>query len=235
MSSNAAAADEIVAPPAPTGPLTMAGRLFIAGILALFAGELLYALAINDRFTLLARYNNPALFPKSNIDDLAILGDHFRSAFLVVLLASMAAFVAGWAVFVSKALSVRKATGGPSGGLAAVSIFVPLLNLFMPFAALKAIWRASHPADTLGKTPQALVLWQFAWVLANLLGLASILFFIIIGAGKLSLYELHTFAQKDLFLASLALWMGSAAMAGVSAVLLIGVTLDVMKADAATA
>jgi len=234
MSSKAATVEEIAAPPAPTGPLTGPGRLFIACILAWFAGELLYALAINDRFTLLARYNNPQ-FEKPQVDDMAMLADHFRTAFLLVLIATIVAFVAGWAIFVSKALATGKATGGPGSALAAGSIFIPVLNLFTPVSALKAIWASTHPADDAGKTPPAIALWQLAWVLANVLGAASILFSLAIGVGDKPLYELHTFAQKDLFLASLGLWMGAAAMAGVSAVLLIHIVLNIMKADAARA
>jgi hypothetical protein len=138
-------------------------------------------------------------------------------------------------MFVTKALSSRKATGGPSGALAAISIFIPVLNFFVPASALKAISASTHPADTSGKTPSAIGMWQLAWVLANVLGIASILFSLAIGAFGKPLYELHTFAQKDLFLASLGLWMGAAAMAGVSAVLLIHIVLNVMKADAARA
>lgn len=234
MSSKAASAHEIAATPAPTGPLTGPGRLLIAGILAWFAGELLYALAMNDRFTLLARYDNPQ-FEKPQVDDMALLADHFRTAFLLVLVATIVAFVAGWVIFVTKALSASKATGGPSSGLAAVSIFIPVLNLFTPYSALKAIWASTHPADTSGQAPPAIALWQLAWVLANLLGIASILFSLAISAGGKSLYELHTFAHKDLFVASLGLWMGSAAMAGVSAVLLIHIVQHVMKADARAA
>ena len=235
MSSSTATVEEIAAPPAATGPLTAPGRIFIACTIAWFAGELLYALAVNDRFTLLARYDNPALFEKPNVDDMAVLADHFRTAFLFVLIASIVAFVAGWALFVTRALASRKATGGPSGALAAVSIFIPVLNLFTPYSALKSIWASTHPAETSGRTPPAISMWQLAWVSANLLGIASIAFSLAIGAGKLPLYELHTFAQKDLYLASLGLWMASAAMSGVSAVLLVNITLKIMKSDAATA
>jgi hypothetical protein len=233
MSSKAATVDEATAP-ASTGPLTGPGRLFIAAILAWFAGELLYALAINDRFTLLARYDNP-LFEKPQVDDMAVLADNFRGAFLLVLVATIVAFVAGWAMFVSKGMSSRKASGGPSVGLAAVSILIPVLNLFPPYTTLRAIWASTHPADASGQTPPAIGLWQMAWVLTNVLGIASILFALAIGSGGKPLYELHTFAQKDLFLASLGLWMGSAAMAGVSAVLLVHIVLQIMKADAKAA
>ena len=233
MSSKAAVADEAPAAPAPTGPLTGPGRMFIACILAWFGGELLYALAINDRFSLLARYDNP-VFEKPQVDDMAMLSDNFRFWALLVLAAAVVVFVVGWAMFVTKALANGKASG-PSGGLAAVSIFIPILNLFTPYSALKAIWASTHPADTSGKAPSALATWQLTWVLANVLGILAVVFPLLIGAGKLPLYELHTFAQKDLFLAALGLWMGSAAMAGASAVLLINIVLKVMKADAATA
>lgn len=235
MSSRAAAVDEIAAPPAPTGPLTMPGRILCAALFAWFAGELLYALSVNDRFTVLARYDNPALFQKDQVDNLAVLYQNFANVFVWVMIATLVAFLAAWAAFVFKALSMHAGAGGPSPALAAVSIFIPVLNLFLPYAALKQVWRSTHPADTSGKTPDVLVIWQTAWVFANVLVALSLLLVPLIGAGKLSMYELHTFAHKDLYLASLGLWMGGAAACGISAIAMLGITMDVMKSDAQTA
>src|SRR5262249_34943517 len=95
MSSKAATAAVAPPPPAPTGPLTATGRLLCFGVFAWLAGELLYAFAINDRFTLLHRFTETALFPKETVDEQAILADHFRMAFLVALLIGIVALAVG--------------------------------------------------------------------------------------------------------------------------------------------
>lgn len=232
MSSKVAAADTAPIATESTGPLTTSGRLLCFGVFAWLAGELLYAFAINDRLTIMHRFDQTDLFSREVVDGQAILADHFRIGFLVVLIAGIAAFAIGWALFVSKALSLHRSASGPGPALAAISIFVPGLNLFMPGQTLRQIWNKVDAINPNGRTLDRSRAFQWAFSLCIVLGAGSLLLGLAVGGHSKTLYELHTDAQSGLYLTSLGLWMASALMAVVSGALLLSVVEDILKADA---
>lgn len=62
-----------------------------------------------------------------------------------------------------------------SPGWAVGWFFVPLMNLFMPFVAMRELWKASaRPADwQLEPVPAGLVLWWVLWIAAGVSGVVS--------------------------------------------------------------
>lgn len=53
--------------------------------------------------------------------------------------------------------------------------FVPLANLFMPYATMRELWKASaRPRDwQLADAPVTIILWWIFWVLSNVAGFAA--------------------------------------------------------------
>lgn len=62
-----------------------------------------------------------------------------------------------------------------SPGWAVGWYFVPLANLFMPYATMRELWKASaRPRDwQLADAPPTIVLWWVFWVLGNITGIAA--------------------------------------------------------------
>lgn len=62
-----------------------------------------------------------------------------------------------------------------SPGWAVGWFFVPLMNLFMPFVAMRELWKASaRPADwQMEPVPAGLVLWWVLWVASGVTGMIS--------------------------------------------------------------
>lgn len=101
---------------------------------------------------------------------------------LAVMLAQLLVFVVGgfvvlrWTYVATANAQAFGAEGMAAGpGMAVASYFIPIVNLVMPFQALRDVWKASvEPRDwEVIATPALLRWWWFFWLTGNIAGLAA--------------------------------------------------------------
>jgi hypothetical protein len=96
----------------------------------------------------------------------------FALAYLLVFLGTVIVFGI-WIVRAHRnlvAVNVRRLQFTPGWSLG--YFFVPIMNLFQPYQAMKELWQASHaPFDWHGRNPAPIVgAWWLFWILSNIQG-----------------------------------------------------------------